>query len=102
MGQRGFHRQLWTVEALRPDAVRFRYRSASGEEGYPGNLSVAVTYQVGPGRVLTWTAEATADAPTIVNLVHHPYWNLSGSSTATIDQHDLQLIADRSPIAICP
>jgi aldose 1-epimerase len=93
-GQRGFHRQLWTVEALRPDAVRFRYRSASGEEGYPGNLSVAVTYQVGPGRVLTWTAEATTDAPTIVNLVHHPYWNLSDNSTDTINHHVLQLFAD--------
>lgn len=93
-GQHGFHRQLWTVEGITPDAVRFRYRSADGEEGYPGNLSVAVTYQVGPGRVLTWTAEATTDAPTIVNLVHHPYWSLSGSRTATIDHHVLQLFAD--------
>ena len=93
-GQHGFHRQLWTVEDVKPDAVRFSYRSADGEEGYPGDLTVAVAYQVGPGRVLTWTAEATTDAPTIVNLVHHPYWNLSGSSTATIDQHVLQLFAD--------
>lgn len=92
--QHGFHRQLWTIEDIKPDTVRFRYLSADGEEGYPGDLSVAVTYQVGPGRVLTWTAEATTDAPTIVNLVHHPYWNLSGSSTATIDQHVLQLFAD--------
>ena len=72
-GQHGFHRQLWTVEDIKPDAVRFRYPSADGEEGYPGNLSVAVTYQVGPDRVLTWTAEATTNAPTIVNLVHHRY-----------------------------
>ena len=93
-GQNGFHRQLWTVEDIKPDAVRFRYRSADGEEGYPGNLTVDVTYEVGPGRGLTWTAEATTDAPTIVNLVHHPYWNLSGSSTATVDQHNLQLFAD--------
>lgn len=93
-GQHGFHRQLWTVEDVKPDAVRFRYRSADGEEGYPGNFSVAVTYQVGPDRVLTWTAEATTNAPTIVNLVHHPYWNLSGGITATIDQHILQLFAE--------
>jgi len=93
-GQNGFHRQLWTVEDIKPDAVRYRYRSADGEEGYPGNLSVAVTYQVGPGRVLTWAAEATTDASTIVNLVHHPYWNLSGSGAPTIDQHFLQLFAD--------
>ena len=92
-GQHGFHRQLWTVEDLQPDAVLFRYRSADGEEGYPGNLSVAVTYQLGPGNVLTWTAEATTDAPTIVNVVHHPYWNLSGNRAATIDEHVLQLFA---------
>ncbi|MFM8658141.1 MAG: aldose epimerase family protein [Chthoniobacterales bacterium] len=93
-GQHGFHRQLWTVEDVKPDAVRFRYRSADGEEGYPGNLSVVATYQVGPGRVLTWTAEATTDAPTIVNVVHHPYWNLSGNGATTIDQHILQLLAE--------
>jgi len=72
-GQHGFHRQLWTIENIKSDAVRFRYCSADGEEGYPGNFTVAVAYQVGPGRVLTWTAEATTDAPTIVNVVHHPY-----------------------------
>jgi len=44
--------------------------------------------------VLTWTAEATTDAPTIVNLVHHPYWNLSDNSTDTINHHVLQLFAD--------
>jgi len=93
-GQHGFHRQLWTIEDVKPDAVRFRYRSADGEEGYPGNLMVVATYQVGPGRVLTWTAEATTDAPTIVNVVHHPYWNLSGNGATTIDQHILQLLAE--------
>ena len=93
-GQHGFHRQLWTIQEVKPDAVRFRYRSACGEEGYPGNLSVTVTYQVGPGRGLTWTAEATTDELTVVNLVHHPYWNLSGNRAPTIDQHVLQLCAD--------
>ena len=93
-GQHGFHRQLWTIQEVKPDAVRFRYRSACGEEGYPGNLSVTVTYQVGPGRGLTWTAEATTDELTVVNLVHHPYWNLSGNRAPTIDHHVLQLFAD--------
>ena len=82
----------WRI-TLRQIVVRFCYRSADGEDGYPGDLSVAATYQVGAGRVLSWTAKATTDAPTIVNLVHHPYWNLSGSSTATIDQHIVQLFA---------
>ncbi len=93
-GPYGFHRRLWTIVDVQPNAVRFCYCSADGEEGYPGNLTIAVTCQVGPGRVLSWTAEATTDAPTIVNLVHHPYWNLSGSIEATTDRHILQLFAD--------
>jgi aldose 1-epimerase len=92
-GDGGFHRRLWTIEEVRADAVRFRYFSAEGEEGYPGNLTATVTYRVGPGRELTWTAEAVTDATTIVNLVHHPYWNLSGGTVTTIDHHVLQLFA---------
>jgi aldose 1-epimerase len=49
---------------------------------------------VGPERQLTWTAEAVSDAPTIVNLVHHPYWNLSGGEAPNIDGHVLQLFAE--------
>ena len=49
---------------------------------------------MGPNRRLTWTAEAVSDAPTIVNLVHHPYWNLSGGEAPTVDGHVLQLFAD--------
>lgn len=92
-GAGGFHRRLWAVEAAGEDFVRFLYRSTEGEEGYPGNLTAAVTYRVGPGGELTWTAEARTDAPTIVNLVHHPYWNLAGPSAPTIDKHRLQLFA---------
>jgi aldose 1-epimerase len=93
-GQHGFHRQLWTVEDVGEDYVRFGYCSRDGEEGYPGNLRATVTYRVGPERQLTWTAEAVSDAPTIVNLVHHPYWNLSGGEAPTIDGHVLQLFAE--------
>ncbi len=53
-----------------------------------------MTYRVGPERQLTWTAEAVTDAPTIVNLVHHPYWNLSEGMSANIDEHILQLFAE--------
>ncbi|MEX1045413.1 MAG: aldose epimerase family protein [Chthoniobacterales bacterium] len=92
-GVGGFHSRLWLLEDAGEDYVRFGYSSPDGEEGYPGNLKATVTYRVGPGRQLTWTAEAVADAPTIVNLVHHPYWNLSGGEAPTIDGHVLQLFA---------
>lgn len=93
-GVAGFHRRLWSLEEAGEDYVRFGYCSPDGEEGYPGNLRATVTYRVGPERRLTWTAEAVSDAPTIVNLVHHPYWNLSGGRTPTIDGHVLQLFAE--------
>ena len=92
-GTEGFHRQIWTTEEVGVDFVRLRYFSAHGEEGYPGNLTATVTYRVGPERELSWTAEAVTDATTIVNLVHHPYWNLSGGTATTIDHHVLQLFA---------
>jgi aldose 1-epimerase len=90
----GFHQRLWSLEDAGEDYVRFGYRSPDGEEGYPGNLRATVTYRVGPERQLTWTAEAVSDAPTIVNLVHHPYWNLSGGEVPTVDGHALQLFAE--------
>jgi aldose 1-epimerase len=93
-GAVGFHQRLWSLEDAGEDYVRFGYRSPDGEEGYPGNLRATVTYRVGAERRLTWTAEAVSDSPTIVNLVHHPYWNLSGGETPTIDRHVLQLFAD--------
>lgn len=93
-GAHGFHRRLWSVDDVQPDAVCFSYRSEDGEEGYPGALTVKVTYRLEADRVLTWTAEAATDAPTIVNVVHHPYWNLSAGSCPTIDRHVLQLFAD--------
>ena len=93
-GNDGFHQRLWSLEDAGEDYVRFSYGSADGEERYPGNLRATVTYRVGPERQLTWTAEAVSDAPTIVNLVHHPYWNLSGGDAPTIDGHLLQLFAE--------
>lgn len=93
-GNVGFHQRLWSLEDAGEDYVRFGYCSPDGEEGYPGNLRATVTYRVGPERRLTWTAKAVTDAPTIVNLVHHPYWNLSGGEAPNIDGHALQLFAE--------
>lgn len=92
-GKGGFQQRLWKIEDVQSGAVRLGYRSVDGEEGYPGTVCASVTYRVGPGRVLTWTAEAVTDQPTVVNLVHHPYWNLSGNPRCRIDRHLLQLFA---------
>lgn len=89
----GFDKALWSGEAS-GNSVTFRYRSAHGEEGYPGNLDVSVTYALNDNNELIWEAKATTDAPTIVNLALHTYWNLSGDARQPIDDHVLQIEAD--------
>ena len=92
-GVQGFDKVLWKG-GITGNSVVFRYLSADGEEGYPGNLEAKVTYTLTDENELIWEAEATTDAPTIVNLVHHSYWNLSGNPAASINDHELLLEAD--------
>lgn len=95
-GVDGFNRRLWAATP-KPDenAITFTYVSVDGEEGYPGTLTTHVTYQLNDDNELSWTAVATTDAPTILNIVQHAYWNLSGDHTTTINDHVLMLPCDR-------
>lgn len=92
-GIKGFDKVLWTGQPTSGNGVEFTYLSKDGEEGYPGNLNVKVTYTLTDSNELKWEAKATTDAPTIVNLVHHSYWNLSGNPATTINNHELMLAA---------
>jgi aldose 1-epimerase len=92
-GVKGFDKVLWSGEVVGDNAVRFTYVSKDGEEGYPGTLTAKVTYTLTDDNELKWEAEATTDAPTIVNLVHHSYWNLSGDPATSINDHILMLNA---------
>ena len=95
-GLKGFDKVLWKGEGFdTADAtgVRLTYISADGEEGYPGKLSVEITYTLNDNNELTWEAKATTDAPTVLNIVHHSYWNLSGDPETSINDHSLTLFA---------
>lgn len=97
-GLKGFDKVLWSGKSFEKDGasgVTFSYLSKDGEEGYPGNLSVEVTYTLNDDNQLIWEAKATTDAPTILNIVHHSYWNLSGDPSTKINDHQLTLFADR-------
>jgi aldose 1-epimerase len=95
-------------------AVRFRRRSPDGEEGYPGNVDVEVTYSVSDHNDLLIACEATTDAPTHVNLTQHSYFNLgdggdvrshcltiNASTYLPVDRH-LIPIGDMAPVANTP
>jgi aldose 1-epimerase len=92
-GIKGFDKVLWAGKTVGKNGVEFTYRSKDGEEGYPGNLSAKVTYSLNDDNELKWEAHATTDAPTVINLVHHSYWNLSGDPSTTINDHHLTLNA---------
>ncbi len=89
-GPCGFHNRIWDAEEI-PGGVIFRYTSADGEEGYPGRLDVEVGYVWQDGNVLTIDYKAVTDAPTIVNLTNHAYFNLSGHSSGSCLDHLLRL-----------
>ncbi|MDP2469282.1 MAG: aldose epimerase family protein [Candidatus Palauibacterales bacterium] len=97
-GIRGFDKVVWDAEPYANEAetgVVLRHVSADGEEGYPGELSAKVTYALTAAGELRIEYEATTDAPTIVNLTHHGYWNLAGHDSGDILGHELEIRASR-------
>ncbi len=97
-GLQGFDKVFWKAAAFeKPDVcgVRFSYTSRDGEEGYPGNLDVDITYSLNEKNELTIEYRAQTDKPTPVNLTNHAYWNLHGSGKGTILEHELLLMCDR-------
>jgi aldose 1-epimerase len=95
----GFNKRLWTakdVSASTGEALEFTYLSKEGEEGYPGNLSVKVVYTLLAGQnALKIDYTATTDKATVINLVHHSYFNLAGQGNGDILQHQLTIHAGR-------
>ncbi|MER5550952.1 aldose epimerase family protein [Streptomyces sp. NPDC002793] len=91
-GGRGFDKRVWDAEEVR-DGVRLSLVSEDGEEGFPGRLAVSVTYTLDEVGALWIAYRATTDAPTVVNLTNHTYWNLAGADSGSALGHELRLAA---------
>ncbi|MHB1036632.1 MAG: aldose epimerase family protein [Pirellulales bacterium] len=100
-GTRGFDKVVWTVKSAtggKEPALALHYLSKDGEEGYPGNLDVTVTYTLTEKNELRIDYRATTDKPTVVNLTNHSYFNLAGNGD--ILKHQVLINADRfTPVA---
>jgi len=96
-GIRGFDQHVWTattVEGADASGVTFTRTSPAGEEGYPGAAHVRVTYLVRSDASVAIEYAVTSDAPTVVNLTQHSYFNLGGRGEATVLGHELTIAAD--------
>jgi aldose 1-epimerase len=91
-GARGFDKRVWDVEPVE-HGVRLSRVSPHGEEGFPGRLEVSATCTLDAHGALRIAYEAVTDAPTVVNLTDHSYWNLSGSGHT--GGHELRIAASR-------
>ncbi|MGE5806815.1 MAG: aldose epimerase family protein [Ignavibacteria bacterium] len=96
-GVKGFDKVLWKAEPVENEtdpALKLTYVSKDGEEGYPGTVTVSVTYTVTKDNELRIDYEGTTDKTTILNPTHHSYFNLTGDFTKKILDHELMIKAD--------
>jgi len=97
-GVRGFDKVVWKAESFMKDdtvGVVFTHTSPDGDEGYPGNLALRVTYTLTPRNELEVDYQATTDKATPVNLTQHTYFNLAGEGSGEILDHVMTIHAAR-------
>ncbi len=92
-GKQGFNDVVWDAKQINDHTIALTYLSKDMEEGYPGNLSCKVTYELTDDNAIKISYEATTDKTTVVNLTNHSYFNLNGLGTGTILDHTVQLKA---------
>lgn len=96
-GKSGFNNKVWKVtdtENTDEPVLKLFLLSKDGEEGYPGNLAVTVTYHLTEDNALSIRYEAQTDKKTVLNLTNHTYFNLGGYASGKIYDHILQIDAD--------
>lgn len=94
-GKQALHNSYWTVEDKTDSHIRFYLRCPDGAEGYPGRFDVWSTYTLDGDNTLRIDYEAHTDRPSVCNLTHHSYFNLSGADRGNVLDHVVWMKADR-------
>ncbi|MFI5748139.1 aldose epimerase family protein [Streptomyces sp. NPDC051644] len=93
-GARGFDKRVWQAREV-TDGVELSLVSEDGEEGFPGHLTISAAYTLDEGGALRIAYRATTDAPTVLNLTNHTYWNLAGDDSGSALGQVLRIVAGR-------
>lgn len=93
-GIAGFNAKVWDVIKQSDSSISMQYISPDGEEGYPGTLTIVVTFTITDANELKIEYKATTDKATVIGLTNHSYFNLKGAGNGTVRDHILQINAD--------
>ncbi|CCY93185.1 aldose 1-epimerase [Bacteroides sp. CAG:1076] len=93
-GDPNFGARMWKVQQVTPSSVTLTYLSPDGENGFPGNLKVKLTYTVTEANALDIRYETTTDKPTVINLCNHSFFNLSGNLNSSVENQIMWVDAD--------
>jgi aldose 1-epimerase len=94
-GKLGYHYVTWNPKLINKNTLELTYLSKDLEEGYPGNLTIKVTYSLTDDNELKIEYSAQTDKKTVLNLTNHAYFNLNGEGNGTILNHDLEIYANQ-------
>ena len=94
-GKKGYQDVVWDASQPNDSTLQLKYLSKDGEEGFPGNLNITVLYILAANNALKIDYNATTDQKTVVSLTKHAFFNLNGEGSGTINDHLLQINADK-------
>jgi aldose 1-epimerase len=95
-GLKGLDMVVWDVNEASDSEIKFSYTSKDGDDGFPGNVKIDMTYSLTPQNEFRITYKAVTDKPTVVNLSNHAFFNLKGESNGTITDHLLTINASHT------
>lgn len=95
-GPKGYQIRLWGVGQVNPETscLTLTLNSPDGDQGYPGNLAVSVIFELTDENELVITYKGISDQDTVFNLTNHSYFNLNGHDSGSIENHQMQVLAD--------